>query len=244
MPEIFTSEEKAKKEKTFFAASHSGAVNEGSRPRIGVRESAVSRDKEVTIEERHDLPGHSHSPLSAFCYFPDRINFIQQDKEEQVVLLLRRHPITNLGWIITSFFLLIAPGFVSVLPAFEALPPGFKTVSYMLWYLIIFSFIYEKFLSWFYNVNVVTDERIFDVDFVHLIYREITDANLDQIQDVTVTIGGGIRTIFNYGDVIIQTAAEIPQIEFEAVPNPDGVAKILRELRVEEEVEKIEGRVR
>jgi len=99
-------------------------------------------------------------------------------------------------------------------------------------------------LGWFFHVNIVTDERIIEVDFVNLIYREITDANIDQIQDVTVEMGGGIRTYFNYGDLIIQTAAEIPKIDFEAVPKPDMVAKVLRELRVEEEQEKLEGRVR
>jgi membrane protein YdbS with pleckstrin-like domain len=57
-------------------------------------------------------------------------------------------------------------------------------------------------------------------------------------------MGGVIRTIFNYGDVLIQTASEVPRIEFQAVSRPDKVAKILRELRVEEEQEKIEGRVR
>lgn len=106
------------------------------------------------------------------------------------------------------------------------------------------AFILEQFLGWYFNVNVVTDERIFDVDFANLVYREITDANIDQIQDVTVTIGGVLRTMINYGDVLIQTAAEIPQIDFRGVPKPDTVAKILRELRVEEEQEKIEGRVR
>ena len=79
---------------------------------------------------------------------------------------------------------------------------------------------------------------------MHLVYREITDANIDQIQDVTVEVGSAIRTTFNYGDIIIQTAAQIPKIEFEAVPQPDRVAKILRDLRIEEEVEKLEGRIR
>ena len=74
--------------------------------------------------------------------------------------------------------------------------------------------------------------------------REITDANIDQIQDATVQITGASRTFFNFGDVIVQTAAAIPRVTFEAVPNPDHVARILRELRIEEEVEKIEGRVR
>jgi len=202
--------------------------------------------KSKTIDEstRHKLPGHSHNPIAAFCYYPDRVNFIQKDPQEKLVLMLRRHPITNAGWIFTALILLILPGFLSVLPAFEDLPANFQLVAIIIWYLLTASFVFEKFLGWFFNVNILTDERIFDVDFVNLIYREITDANIDQIQDVTVQLGGSIRTIFNYGNVVIQTAAEIPQIEFEAVPNPDKVANILRELRVEEETEKIEGRIR
>jgi hypothetical protein len=72
----------------------------------------------------------------------------------------------------------------------------------------------------------------------------MTDTNIDRIQDVTVQHIGGVRAMFNYGDVLIQTAAEIPEIDFDAVPEPDKVAKVLRELRVEEEVEELEGRVR
>ena len=57
-------------------------------------------------------------------------------------------------------------------------------------------------------------------------------------------MSSAVRTTFNYGDIIIQTAAQIPKIEFEAVPQPDRVAKVLRDLRIEEEVEKLEGRIR
>jgi hypothetical protein len=110
--------------------------------------------------------------------------------------------------------------------------------------LITTAFAFEEFLKWFFHVNIITDERIIEVDFVNLFYREITDANIDQIQDVTVEVGGGIRTMFHFGDLVIQTAAEIPKIDFDAIPNPDKVARILRELRIEEEVEKLEGRVR
>ena len=99
-------------------------------------------------------------------------------------------------------------------------------------------------MSWFFHVNIVTDERIVEVDFINLLYREITDANIDQIQDVTVEVSGGPRTFFRFGDVIIQTAAQVPKITFEAVPNPDTVARVLRDLRIEEEQEKLEGRIR
>ena len=193
---------------------------------------------------RHQLPGHTHNPLAAFCYYPDKINFVNKDPEEKVVLLLRRHPITNAGWIALATLMLIAPSLFSLFPFFDLLPVRFQVIAVLVWYLITSAFIIEEFLSWFFHVNIITDERVFDVDFVNLVYREITDANIDQIQDVTVQLGGATRTFFNYGNVIIQTAAEVPRIEFEAIPNPDRVARILRELRIEEEKEKLEGRVR
>ncbi|MBI3443121.1 PH domain-containing protein [Candidatus Woesebacteria bacterium] len=192
----------------------------------------------------HHLPGHSHNPLAAFCYYPDRVDFVEKDPQEKVVLLLRKHPITNVPWIITAILSLLLPVFVTFFEIFEFIPLGFQIVAIIGWYLVTIAYAYEKFLNWFFNVNIITDERVFDVDFINLVYREITDANIDQIQDVTVRIGSAIRTIFNYGDISIQTAAEIPEIEFEAVPKPDQVAKILRDLRVEEEHEKLEGRVR
>lgn len=186
----------------------------------------------------------SQNPLSPFIYRPDRVRFINEDPEEKIILLLRKHPITNLGWIIISFLTLIAPSFVSVFDPFLVFPGSYRLIIILIWYLILFFFVFEKFLKWFFHVNIITDERIIEVDFVSILYREITDANIDQIQDVTVPIGGGMGTFFNYGDVIIQTASEVPRIVFESVYKPDAVAKILRELRVEEEKEKLEGRVR
>lgn len=205
---------------------------------------AQKKKSDRRIGDLHSLPGHTHNPLSAFCYYPDHVFFISKDPEEKIVLLLRRHPITNLGWMSLAFIMVIAPSFFPVISPFELLPPEFELVITLIWYLVTIAFVIENFLSWFFQVNIITDERIFDVDFANLLYREVTDANIDQVQDVTVEVGGFIRTFFNYGNVIIQTAAEIPKVEFEAVPNPDKVAKILRELRIEEEQEKLEGRVR
>lgn len=208
----------------------------------------ASKKKQMTHHHKdlgkNDFPGHTNNPLAAFSYFPDKVNFIAADSNEKVVLLLRKHPITNVPWIITAILMVIAPILLDALPLFDAVPLNIRLIASLFWYLITLAFILEEFLGWFFNVYIVTDERVFDVDFVNLIYREITDANIDQIQDVTTKVGGVIPTVFNYGDVVIQTAAEIPQIEFMAVPRPDTVAQVLRELRVQEEVEKLEGRVR
>jgi uncharacterized membrane protein YdbT with pleckstrin-like domain len=182
--------------------------------------------------------------LASYCYYPKNLKFVNQDPQEKVILFLRRHPITNVGWILLSIIMVFAPLVLKGSPFLDFLPANFQTIVILCWYLLLTGFVFEKFLGWFFNVYIVTDERVIDVDFINLIYREITDANIDRIQDVTVQMGGVVKALFNYGNVLIQTAAELPLIEFNDVPRPDKVSRILRDLRIEEEQEKIEGRVR
>ena len=40
--------------------------------------------------------------------------------------------------------------------------------------------------------------------------------------------------MFNFGDITIQTASEVPEFNFEGVPNPERVTKILDELRMKD----------
>lgn len=191
-----------------------------------------------------DKPSHHVSPLSAFAEMPLKVNFETQDNEEKIILLLRKHFITNISWIIMSVILFLTPLFVTDLALFDDVPDNFMFVFVLIWYLISIAYTLESFLTWFFNVYIVTDERIIDIDFYNLIYKEVSDANIDKIQDVTYKMGGAIRTVFNYGDVLIQTASEVPNFEFDAVPRPDKVARILQDLRIEEQQETIEGRVR
>lgn len=193
---------------------------------------------------RHKLKGHSHNPLAAYCYFPDKVDFETRERKEKVVLLLRRHPITNLAWIAAAVLMIFAPLTLSIFPLLSFSPDNFQFVTVLGWYLITTAFVLENFLTWFFNVNIVTDERIVDIDFHNLIYKEVSDCKIDKIQDVTYKMGGVVRTVFNYGDVYIQTAAEVLTFEFLAVPKPARVARVLQDLMIEEEKEKLEGRVR
>lgn len=169
--------------------------------------------------------------LSSFWYYPKSVSFDTIQKEEKVVLLLRRHPITNIPWLVVVMIMLLAPTLLGVFPFLSFLPGRFQLVAIMGWYLIIAAYTIESFLNWFFNVNIVTDKRVIDIDFNSLIYKEVSDCDLSKIQDITYRMLGVIRTIFNYGDVFIQTAAEIRKVEFHAVPKPDHVVKILQDMR-------------
>jgi hypothetical protein len=180
------------------------------------------------------LPGHNHNPLSAYCYFPHKADFINREPDEKVILLVRRHVITNLGWILLALVMVFAPLLLQYFPLLNFLPPRFQTVALLVWYLLIIAIVIQGFLSWFFSVNIVTNKRIVDINFENLIYRKLTDAEISHIEDTTVQMGSVIRTLFDFGDIVVQTAAEVPQIVFEASPHPDRINKILSELRLEE----------
>jgi hypothetical protein len=107
----------------------------------------------------------------------------------------------------------------------------------------VIGFAIESFIKWFYNVYIITDERIIDIDFHSLLFKDISSAKIDNIEDSTASTGGFWGSLFDYGTITIQTAAEKREFEFGSVPHPNKVAKLINELLLEEEREKLEGRV-
>lgn len=186
-----------------------------------------------TEVEKKKFRGHSHNPLASFCAYPHGIGFETREKEEKVILLLRQHPIVNFKWVVMAIVLIVAPPILNSFGILATIPGGLHLVVMLAWYLITMIYMIENFLNWFFNVYIITNIRVVDIDFYNLIYKQVSDANLDKIQDVTYNMGGVVRTVFNYGNVLIQTAAEINEFEFEGVPQPNRVAKVLEDLIVE-----------
>ena len=113
----------------------------------------------------------------------------------------------------------------------KSLSPGLIIVKGgpgILWLHLVYD--YERFLSWFFNIHIVTDERIIDVNFPSILYKDISECRIENIEDISSKIGGFIRSFLNYGDVLIQTAGTLPEISFEAIPNPDKAAEVINDL--------------
>lgn len=178
-----------------------------------------------------DLPP-TNNPLATFATNPLGFNFENQRAEEVVLLLLRQHWVKNLKWIFLGILLIFFPPLFGYFPAFSLLPLKYQLVVYLGWYLLLAAFIFEKFLTWFFNVGIITDRRVVDVDFYGLLFKEISDAEFDKIQDVTLKQIGATSTLFDFGDIFIQTAGGEANIEFEGVPHPRKVVKLLEGLRI------------
>ena len=183
------------------------------------------------------------SLLSSFSSFPTKVCFETQDENEQVILFLRQHPIVNVPWILLDIILLVIPPLFSFFPPYAMLPGTYQFVITMGWYLFVAGYTLAKFMGWFFNIYIITSERVVDVDFTDIFYRHISTARLDEIQDVTVVSSGAGETFFGYGSITIQTAAEIPEFAFESIPHPDVVGKTLNELIDLEHAEEQKGEV-
>lgn len=238
MPDIFDS--------STTATPRQNPPDETSTESISISESNDENTKlckpvnEYSQVMRNEVA--SDNPFKSFVAKPEKIFFDSQHFEEKVLLLLRQHPATQIGWIVIAIVLVFLPILFNSISLLDFLPANYQFASMVGWYLVILGYILQSFLSWFYNVYIVTDERIVDVDFNSLLFKNISSAKLDKIEDVTTQAGGILASVFDYGTVKVQTAGTETEFEFDNVPQPAKVASFLNEMLIEEEKEKMEGR--
>lgn len=197
-----------------------------------------------TVAERLGKTSGRRRAFSSFFVLPGKVRFETQEQQEKVILLLRQHWATQIGWLLAALALIFLPLALNWVPLLDFLTAGYQLMALVIWYLLLLAFVYEKFITWVFHVFIITDERIIDINFTNLLHKEVSEAKIDNIEDVTYTQGGVSRAVFDFGDVACQTAAEQRQFVMENVPRPNRVVKILNELKLEEEHEKIMGRVR
>lgn len=187
------------------------------------------RGGEPSVVSRHT----SMHPLTYFAANPSGVRFETQEANEKVILFLRQHIIVNVPWVLIAALLLFSPSVLFPLIVrgipFQ-IPPAYIIVWTLAWYLATSGFILGNFLHWYFNIYIVTNERIVDIDFYYLLFKRFSQAELERIQDISYSSGGIFATIFNFGNVTIETAGEAPNLEFDMVPNPDRIVETIRSI--------------
>lgn len=167
---------------------------------------------------------------------PVNVSFKGEDDDEKVLYLLRRHVVVNIPWVLLSLIMLLVPFVLPPILAFSGLdlikilPPSYLVVVTFFWYLVTLTYLFENYLLWYSNAYIVTNKRVVDVDFFSLLNYRVSETSIQNIEDITYSIQGLIQTIFNFGSVSVQTAAEFQDIVFEFIPNPALVQNALSDL--------------
>lgn len=205
--------------------------------------------KKVSFPELDKLisSGRFKSQWGSLMVNPENVDFESLDDDETILLLGRSHFITNLGWILLSFLLMFIPLIWGLFPFFSSLSDNVHLSVIILWYLGIAFYSLLNLLMWFYNVYIVTDERLIVVEFMGLLNKSLNVTQINKIEDVSFSQNGLMSSFFNYGDVIAETASEQKtadvaegepsEFTFEKIGNPNDVVKIISELMEIEEKE-------
>lgn len=178
-----------------------------------------------------------------FRFFPSlferplKIRFDKQEENEVIELFLRQHPIVNVFWVSATIIALVLPALFLQLEAIfgfnfsSQIPLNLLVGGLIIYYLLILAYAFEQFLGWYFNVYIVTNMHIVDVNFYSLLAKEVVEISLKDIEVISHTVAGVLGSLFHFGDVEIETAAETKRIVFEKVPRPDIVTDTVQDLQ-------------
>ena len=168
---------------------------------------------------------------------PRKIKFDKQEDDEVIELFLRQHPIVNVFWVVTSLILLVLPPIYFQIESVLGLnflgqvPVNILIGGLIIYYLLLLAYSFEQFLSWYFNVYIVTNMHIVDINFYSLLAKEVVEISLNDIEVIAYNVTGVFGSLFHFGDVEIETAAETKKILFERVPRPDVVTDVIQDLQ-------------
>lgn len=168
---------------------------------------------------------------------PKDFYFETQNKGERVYIKTRPHPLVNIGWVTNFSFMLIAPLFIyfviAALPfSIDDFMPGTYTtiIILLIYYSISFTYFLYNFVDWYFDIFLVTNERIVNIEFSPFKQHRVSEARLRNIEDVSESVIGFLPSMFNYGDVKVQTAAQHDYFVFKAVPDPTWFRDVIMDL--------------
>lgn len=158
---------------------------------------------------------------------------------EKILIMLRRH------WIIlyvkiVAIIILTAIPFIfypfirGLLPWLTEYPrQNIVFLAAIIYYMFLWLYFFKIWIDYYLDVWIITNQRIMDIEQNGLFSREMSEFSVHRVQDVTVEVTGVIATLFQYGDVHIQTAGEARQFIFKDVPNPYKVKDVILKLQYE-----------
>lgn len=148
---------------------------------------------------------------------------------EQVLYLTHQFPLAYWHWMVAVFLLLVAP-FFFLFPLFDAGLVGVLVFCFLIVFGLVLGL--RQMMKWYYNVFVVTGERIIDIYQKGIFDRTVSPVPFRDIQGVAFRKKGLWQTIFDFGTVIIEISQGKTKIEVRKVRHPHLLEQLVDELRI------------
>ncbi|TAK77077.1 MAG: PH domain-containing protein [Dehalococcoidia bacterium] len=160
---------------------------------------------------------------------------VELQSGESVVLLVRRHWFFLVAPLLGALLAMLLPP--AVVLAVVMRTDGPKALDVVL---VAVSLVYAAVLgvrayfvwyAWAHDVWVITNQRLVDGQKPDWFHEKVSTADLVQVQDVGLDRTGLLATLLKFGDLRVQTAAEIEQFILRKIPRPQDVLAVLDRTR-------------
>lgn len=183
------------------------------------------------------IPKTGKYSFGGIIFKPAETTFANQNPGEKIYVLVRQFWIVNAGWVLSNTFYIFLPIiFFFILQTLNIyfvdnfVSARVITVILIAYYSLIFTNIFKSFVDWYFDVFIITNQRVLDYEFKPMSGYKVKEAMLEDIQDVKEKSLGPIASIFDYGNLEVKTASERGVLDFEKIPNPTRVRDILTDL--------------
>lgn len=138
--------------------------------------------------------------------------FHDQFDDEEVLFVFRKHPIVmRVGLIISCLSLLAGPMYILALTfVYRSNPEMYPStnsffVSLLLSFVLAAIVFMPSWISWYFSVFIITDQRFIQITQKRLFHRAVADVSLSQIQSINYEIAGLQETLLGFGTIKVQT---------------------------------------
>jgi membrane protein YdbS with pleckstrin-like domain len=203
-------------------AIRNGVVHRGHIPRWEDVQAFVQlaiRLCQITLASPQPTPTPVEAPTATREEFPG-----QQPGEELAFPVMRRH------WMKLLERNVLPLGFAFALVGFVLWNvfsrTDFMSATVVLGFLLlslICGWMIFQLYDWGNDSFIVTNRRVIRIERVYFFFEERHEASLRQIQNVSIQVKNPVEQLFNFGDVLIETASRAGSIRFDGVPDPREV---------------------
>lgn len=105
--------------------------------------------------------------------------------------------------------------------------PSVLVFTASVWTLLAWVKLFGIWTDYYLDVWFITNKRIIDIEQKGFFNRDISTFRMERIQDVTVEIRGIIATLFDLGNIHVQTAGESQEFIIKGIGRPKYVKDII-----------------
>jgi len=160
---------------------------------------------------------------------------ITLEKDEKIIMKIRKHSLLVVWEVLMLSVLFFMPFILIRIISLLGIIQFQGNILYLtfalggIWLLFLWISFFSFWTGLYFDVWIITNYRVIDIDQKRLFHREIATIRFSHIQDVVVEIKGILASFFDYGTIRVQSAGTQQEFVMHYVAKPyDAKDAILR----------------